>query len=67
MEEVGISAKLKSLGSFKHEDKCKVWGNLFYVKIDTDGSELKFNKDEIQELKFLSKTEILSLIVKFKN
>ena len=44
-EEIGITLKvedMKLIDQFKYSDhRTNVWGNIFFVKIDHDGKDLK--------------------------
>lgn len=44
------------------QSKARLWGNVFYTKLDTDGRDLKFIEAEVEGLKFMTKDEIIEFI-----
>ena len=47
-EELGIDLPLKRIATLKFSDETnKVWGNLYFVKLDIDVSQLKLQESEV--------------------
>ena len=62
-EELGIQNNfLESdcLTRFAYQDaKCKVWCNVFYVKLDNMGQALNIQREEIERVYYWNKTEMV--------
>lgn len=51
------------VGQVPYSDQnISVWGNLYYLKLDSDGKELKPQTSALSEIKFMNKEEIIKKI-----